>query len=130
MMNHDEVFPLNRLNHKSLGNYGEEIAAKMMTEKGCIILQRNFRCRFGEIDIVARDGDTIIFVEVKTRRNKRFGEAEEAVDYRKQKKIRQVAEYYLMMNRSKSQKCRFDVYSVYLDENKNPEEIRVSENCF
>lgn len=121
---------MNRLNHKSLGTYGEEMVAKMITDKGYTILQRNFRCRFGEIDIVARDGDTIIFVEVKTRRNKKYGEAEEAVDYRKQKKIRQVAEYYLMLNYSLSQKCRFDVYSVYLDENKNPWEIRVSENCF
>lgn len=125
-----EVLSLFQMNRKSLGTHGEELAAKMIADKGYTILHRNFRCRFGEIDIVASDGDAVIFIEVKTRSNKKFGEAEEAVDLRKQKKIRQVAEYYLMQNHGLSQKCRFDVYSVYLDDNKNPGEIRVNENCF
>ncbi len=119
-----------KLNHKEIGNLGEEIAAKSLEEKGYSILERNFRCRFGEVDIIARDEDTVVFVEVKTRRGRKYGEAEEAVDYRKQKKLRQLAEYYLMKHHHVSPKCRFDVCSVYLDQNNQIEEVKILQNCF
>lgn len=119
-----------KLNHKKTGNFGEEIAARNLEENGYVILNRNFRCRFGEIDIIARDGDTVVFVEVKTRRGRKYGEAEEAVDYRKQRKLRQLAEYYLMKHHLVSQKCRFDVCSVYLDQDNHAAEIKILKSCF
>lgn len=119
-----------KLNHKETGSYGEEIAAKSLEEKDYTILERNFRCRFGEIDIIARVGETIVFIEVKTRRGRRYGEAVEAVDYRKQKKLRQLAEFYLLKNQSLSRQCRFDVCSVYLDRDNTVEEIKILANCF
>ncbi|MBU7005438.1 YraN family protein [Phosphitispora fastidiosa] len=118
------------LNKKEIGAIGEDIAANALIEHGYKILERNFRCRYGEIDIIAGFGDTVVFVEVKTRRNGRYGFPEEAVDYRKQKKLRLLAEYYLAKNRNLPRILRFDVYAIRLDETNRPESVRVLENCF
>jgi putative endonuclease len=67
----------------TLGSWGESIAAKFLTRKGYIILERNFRCRLGEIDIIALDRKSIIFIEVKTRRNQKYGLPCEAVNTQK-----------------------------------------------
>ena len=120
-----------KVNNKILGQIGEEIVANTLQEKGYTLLQRNFRCRFGEIDIIAKDGPNVVFIEVKTRKSKKFGEAEEAVDSRKQRKLRTLAELYLAKNSAESPtNCRFDVYSVYLNQDNQLETIRVFENCF
>ena len=75
-----------------------------------MILERNFRCRQGEIDLIARDGDYLVFVEIKYRKNKGSGWAVEAVDRRKQEKIRRVALYYIVKTkRPLDIPCRFDV---------------------
>lgn len=105
------------------------MAVDILIKNGLIILERNFRCRHGEIDIIAREGDMIVFIEVKTRKSDRFGVPEEAVDRRKQAKLRQLAAYYLNKN-FYAFRCRFDVYSIYLDHNNQPEDIRVLRNCF
>lgn len=83
------------MNNRQLGTLGEDIAAHMIMERGYTILERNFRCKYGEIDIIATDGELIIFVEVKTRRTKRFGLPEEAVGQIKQNRLRQLAALYL-----------------------------------
>ena len=80
-----------KLTGKSAGQYGEDIAAAFLKKKGYLIVERNFRKRFGEIDIIAEDGGTIVFAEVKTRSSDRFGSPFEAVDSRKQKKMSRVA---------------------------------------
>ena len=116
--------------NREIGVIGEDIAAGILKERGYIILERNFRCRYGEIDVIARIEDTVIFVEVKTRRNRRCGFPEESVDYRKQKKLRLLAEYYLAKNRNLPRILRFDVYAIRLDETNRPESVRVLENCF
>lgn len=93
-----------------IGNFGEDAAAEYLKNKGYLILQRNFRCKSGEIDIIAvKDGCTV-FVEVKTRKNSKYGYASEFVDYRKQEKIRKAAMYFI---KSYDADMRFDVIEVY-----------------
>ena len=104
------------MNTKLLGNQGESLAADYLVQRGCTILARNFRMRAAELDLVARDGDTIAFIEVKTRKSTRFGTAAEAVDYRKQQKIIQAARYFLQQRRLEDCFCRFDVIEVYAGE--------------
>ena len=107
---------------KEKGNIGEEIAAAYLKKNGYRILDRNFSCRFGEIDLIADDCGTLVFVEVKLRKNDRFAEAREFVDRNKQKKILQAARYYLMKTGTECP-MRFDVTEIYLD----PEKDRVPE---
>jgi putative endonuclease len=121
---------MGKISRRDLGLLGEEISAELVIKRGMEILARNFRCRCGEIDIIARDGDQIVFIEVKTRRSLGYGQPEEAVNYHKQAKIRMVAAYYLAKQVHLPRKCRFDVYSLYMNQNNQPETIRVLENCF
>ena len=91
----------------------EELAAEYLEEKGYVILERNFRCRSGEIDLIARIQDQIVFVEVKYRRSGACGSPGEAVDVRKQHTICRVADYYRMVHGiPETQSCRFDVAAV------------------
>ena len=93
-----------------IGNLGEDAACEFLKNNGYSILQRNFRCKAGEIDIIAvKDGCTV-FVEVKTRKNSGYGYASEFVDYRKQEKIRRAAMYFI---KSDDADMRFDVIEVY-----------------
>ena len=76
---------------KEIGNSGEDAAAEFLEKNGLTVLKRNFYCRAGEIDIIAREEDTIVFAEVKTRISKEYGTPAEFVDYRKQEKIMKTA---------------------------------------
>jgi len=125
------VFNLNnRFNNRELGALGENLVISILKEKGCAILQQNFRSRYGEIDIVAKDRGSIVFIEVKTRRSTRYGTPEEAVDLRKQKQLRLMAAYYLSNHHTTYAGYRFDVYSIFLNKDNQPESIKVLENCF
>ncbi|MCI5125802.1 MAG: YraN family protein [Candidatus Electrothrix sp. AR5] len=95
------------------GRSGEDFAAQHLEQQGYIILERNYRLRIGEVDIIARDGEYLVFIEVKTRRSKKFGSPFEAVDVRKQKKIFKIASVYLQ---GKELPVRFDVVAVHLSE--------------
>lgn len=97
---------------KDLGNSGEQIAVEYLEKIGFKILNRNFYCKQGEIDIVARDGDEVVFIEVKTRTNTNFGNPSEAVDYRKQKHIYKSAKYFLCKYKMLDAHIRFDVVEV------------------
>jgi|SRR3989344_5665662 len=99
------------------GAWGEEYAAKLLTGKGYRIVEKNFRCMLGEIDIVAIDNDTLVFVEVKTRWSRKFGLPEEAVNERKLYKIRRVADFYLLQNKSALKKQRIDVVAIQIENN-------------
>ena len=100
-------------------------AAAYLKENGYQILERNFRCRLGEIDLIARDGSCLVFIEVKYRSSLKDGAPLEAVDRRKQKKIIRVAEYYLCMHPEKTElPCRFDVIGI------EEGEIRLIQNAF
>ena len=87
-----------RRNNRETGSYYERMAGVYLTEKGYEILEYNYRCRFGEIDIIARDGDYLVFCEVKYRADDRKGTPAEAVDYAKQRVISKSALYYMTVN--------------------------------
>ena len=114
--------------NKNLGQAGEDFAAKFLESKGYKIIEKNFRIRFAEIDIIAELNDEIIFVEVKTRSNTRCGLPAEAVDLRKQKKIIQAASVFLQDDKFFDRPCRFDVIEIY-SSGKNFE-VRHIENAF
>lgn len=104
------------LNKRQTGTAYEEKAAMWLAEKGFKILERNFRCRQGEIDLIARDGRYLVFVEVKYRSRGNTGHPAEAVNLRKQQRIIQTAQYYCYRNRiPESQAIRFDVVSILGD---------------
>jgi putative endonuclease len=100
---------------KIFGNRGEDVAAKFLKRSGYKILARNYRTKGGEIDIVARDGGTLVFVEVKSRRSERFGAPVEAVDARKQSRIIKAAYAYLAAETDADCACRFDIVGVFSD---------------
>ena len=111
------------------GAWGEQAAAEYLVRKGCGIVARNFRTRFGEIDIIAQDGKYIVFAEVKTRRNDRFAAAREHVTARKQERIIAAAEEWLQAHPDAGQP-RFDVIEVYGRSGTAAPRINHLENAF
>jgi len=103
-----------RLGRLSLGRLGEDAACRELARRGYAILARRFRTRYGEIDIVARDGPTVVFVEVKTRSSTRFGAPAEAVTGRKQAKVALMASEYLLRRDLRAVPCRFDVVAILM----------------
>lgn len=95
-----------------LGSHGERIAAAYLTDAGLRVLDRNWRCREGELDIVAREGDALVFCEVKTRRGVGYGEPVEAVTYAKQRRLRTLAARWLAAHDEHAPELRFDVVGV------------------
>jgi putative endonuclease len=95
-----------------LGLRGERIAARYLTDRGLRLLDRNWRCREGELDIVARDGDAIVFCEVKTRSQVGFGHPVEAVTPAKQRRLRTLAHRWLAAHEEHAPDLRFDVVGV------------------
>ena len=114
-----------------LGKWGEEQVADRLRRQGWRIAARNFRCRLGELDIIAENGVYLAFVEVKLRKNGRYGAACEAVTASKQRKLRAAAQYYLMSHPSGLQP-RFDVAEVYAPQGVRTEkpDIYYIENAF
>ena len=101
------------MNKREQGSHYETMAAEYLKNKGYKIITQNFFSKNGEIDIIAKDTDTLVFCEVKYRSNTRYGLPEEAVDYRKQDKIRKTAAYYLYRNNFPVEtRVRFDVIAV------------------
>ena len=113
-----------------LGVKGEKIAARFLKKQGYKILERNFRIKCGEIDIIAQDGEYICFVEVKTRSSNSFAEPYESVNYMKQKKLQKLAEVWLGTHGSCEALCRFDVVSILLNENCGVQEIQHIKDAF
>ena len=95
-----------------LGRTGEDLACRELQRRGYAIVARRYRCLAGELDIVARDGQTLVFVEVKTRRGSGFGRAVEAVTAAKKRKISVVAVEYLTRHNAFAHPCRFDVVAI------------------
>ncbi|MDQ3734482.1 MAG: YraN family protein [Actinomycetota bacterium] len=96
----------------ALGAHGEDLAAAHLVEAGLIVLDRNWRCSIGELDIVAREGNTLVFCEVKTRRSNAFGDPAEAVTWRKARTLRQLAGKWLSEHDEHAREVRFDVVAV------------------
>lgn len=106
---------------KSLGKAGEDAATTYLCRHGYQICERNYRVATGEIDIIARKHGTIVFVEVKTRRNFSYGTPAQAVGYHKQKKIIQTARWFLRQGQLEGCPCRFDVIEVYVHQERTYE---------
>jgi putative endonuclease len=103
------------------GREGEQAAARFLENNGYTILERNYRRKFGEIDIIARHNDYLVFIEVKTRAGHSHGDPLEAVTFRKQKQISRVAQYYLQERQLHDIPARFDVVAVRVSKNRLPE---------
>jgi putative endonuclease len=100
------------IRRQRLGKRGEDLAVDELKRRGYAVLARRYRTRHGEIDIVARDGDVIVFVEVKAKESAEFGSASEAVTARKQRRVISMAVDYLARNRLTTKPCRFDVVAI------------------
>jgi len=94
------------------GKLGESLAVAHLQKMGYQIVAQNYRCLYGEVDVVARDGDTIVFIEVKSRKSEMFGAPQEAVGLEKQKKLSRVSLHYLQQKRLETCNARFDVIAV------------------
>lgn len=104
--------PKGAMNKRAVGSRYEELAAAYLLRKGYLILEHNFRCRLGEIDIIAKDDEYIVFIEVKYRKTKKFGYPREAVTYLKQQHIIRTAQYFLTVKVGYELPCRFDVIEI------------------
>ncbi len=100
------------MNSKELGSCGERLAAGYLSSHGYRLVEMNYRCRFGELDIIARRDELMIFVEVKTRRSDRFGRPGMAVDYFKQQRIIKSAKWYIHSKGLENNRFRFDVLEI------------------
>jgi putative endonuclease len=98
-----------------LGKTGEDLACRELERRGYAILARRYRRRGGELDIVARDGKTVVFVEVKTRDGREFGDGVDAVTVLKRHRMVQLANDYLARHRLSDRPCRFDVVSIQME---------------
>lgn len=103
---------------QEIGRWGENLACKYLEKNNYKIIRRNFLCRQGEIDIIAEDilKEEVVFIEVKTRSNLRYGNPSEAVNKVKQRHIKQVARYYIYKNQLDHRAIRFDVIEIYIQQ--------------
>jgi putative endonuclease len=99
-------------NRRIQGKAGEDLAAKFLERNGLKIIERNYRFERGEIDLIAEEGDELVFVEVKARRSMMFGTPEEAVTEEKQKQVHAIADGYLFEHDIDNRPCRFDVVAI------------------
>jgi putative endonuclease len=107
---------------------GEEVAAAFLLQQGYEIVEKNYYYQHGEIDIIAKQGKTLVFVEVKARRSERFGAPEEAVTPKKQELLRRTAEGYMIERNIGESECRFDVVAVLMTG--GTAECRLLKDCF
>jgi putative endonuclease len=112
----------------AFGKHGEDLACEELQRLGYAIIDRRFRTRCGELDIVAREGDVIVFVEVKARSSDRFGAPLESVTWKKRQRLSQMAESYLFLKRLCGVPCRFDVVAVTGDA--EPFRVEVLQHAF
>ena len=116
---------------KALGSRGEDIAAAYLKEQGYQIKERNYKCPLGELDIIALHQGMLVFVEVRSNSPAYAGLAEASIGFRKQRKLRQVATYYLKVNGMLQRPCRFDVVIVLLSRcNMQSHQIKLIKNAF
>ncbi|MFQ5458771.1 MAG: YraN family protein [Myxococcota bacterium] len=113
---------------RQTGLIGEERAALALRRAGYRVLSRNYRCRYGEIDLVAEEGDAIVFVEVKARRTSAYGDPALAITARKRRRIARAAQHYLSVMRMPDRRARFDVVTLVREE--GDWRIRILRNAF
>lgn len=113
---------------QTLGRIGEDLACAELEKRGYVVLERRYRRRGGELDVIARDGRTVVFVEVKARDGRDFGDAAEAVTARKRARMTHLALDYLARHHLTECACRFDVVSIHM-ENELPV-VQLFQNAF
>ena len=118
------------ISSKMLGDIGEDLAVNFLTKKGYEIISRNFRCPLGEIDIVARDRGAMAFIEVKCRSSAIFGLPQEAVDFKKRRKLAKLALFFIACHNISSSGMRFDVVSIMINKFNNTASIELERNAF
>lgn len=120
-----------KLTRQQKGKLGEEAACRWLREQGYQIMEQNWRCRRGEIDIIASHGDLLVFVEVRSRSGAgKYGTPQESVDLRKMQQVRSTAAVYLQQSRGRELQIRFDVVAVMLDAAGEIVTIEHIENAF
>ena len=110
---------------KSTGRWGEDQAERYLKKKGYRVIERNYSCRFGEIDLIVADREFLVFVEVKTRRSDAFAEAKEFVGAAKQRRIRLAASMWLASNETQLQP-RFDVVEIYAPDGMDSRTVQIN----
>lgn len=111
-----------------LGQFGEDLAYKKIKRLGYKKIIRNYKCPLGEVDLIAKDGDTLVFIETKTRKGRSIGYAKEAVNAKKRRQLSKIALFYMKSNNCYDTKARFDVIAVSLKGGKPL--IEVIKNAF
>ena len=111
-----------------LGDFGEDLAFKKIKRLGYKKILRNYRCPLGEVDLIAKDGDTLVFIEIKTRKGRSIGYAKEAVNAKKKRQLSKGALAYMKSNNCCDIKARFDVVAICLG--RGEPEIEVIKNAF
>jgi putative endonuclease len=111
-----------------LGRLGENLALKKIKSLGYKCIARNYRCPLGEVDLIAKDGDALVFIEIKTRKGRSIGYAKESVNKRKRRQLSKVALAYMKSHDVADTKSRFDVVAVHIRESMH--EIEVVRNAF
>ncbi len=111
-----------------LGRLGEDLALKKIRSLGYMFIARNYRCPLGEVDLVARDGDTLVFIEIKTRKGRSLGYAKESITKRKRRQLSKVALAYMKSHGVVDARSRFDVVAVHI--RGGITEIEVVRNAF
>lgn len=106
--------------NKVIGKIGEDLAGKLLQEKGYAIIKRNFRTRFGEIDLICKDGDTLVFVEVKAKKGLDFGSPEDMYTRGKAERVKRMASMYLEGSETN---CRIDMVAIVLGDNNQPQRM-------
>jgi len=115
---------------KDLGRLGERIALDFLKKKGFQILKENYTTPFGEIDIIASDGQTLSFIEVKSRTSLSFGLPEEGIDSKKIKHLSKASLFYIKRNSPEEINFRFDVVTIFLTPSGEPKEVRIIKDAF
>jgi putative endonuclease len=116
------------MQRKELGKKGEEVALRFLKKRGYRIVEKNYVCKMGEMDIVAKEKDTLVFIEVKTRTSTHFGPPQLAVNFWKQRQLSKVALNYLNEKKLQDMKSRFDVVAILLGQEK--EKIELIKDAF
>src|SRR5690606_12891759 len=118
------------MKQKEIGDFGESLAGRILEQKGYVILERNFQTRYGEVDLVAKEGEVLVFVEVKARRSHNYGSGAEAVTRTKQQRLIRAALHYMFRRGCQNRPCRFDLLELELDKEGKPRSYRLLKNAF
>ena len=116
--------------NECIGFYGEDLASSYLKSKGYYILDKNFKNKYGEIDLICRHDGLIIFVEVKSRYNYNYGLPCEAVTYSKQRQIINLCKFYLLTRKLFDYNCRFDVVEIYFNKNNESYILQHTKDAF